>query len=318
MRASLLICLLVIGCTEKHDGKPIDGGTSVYLDAPVDADPFPAPALGFQLKNPTLVVNTGYYIGYCWYFHTPNPAELDIRSWSFQAEDGIESIQLFLTDSNSQPDDTVSADPCGLRRNIDGNPQLVFTGRGASGMRDNPNDDGAGTPVAQHVAAHQAAVLRIVYRNTAGHEIRPHVRINATAYPAGTTVTRAATYAISNDTIHVTPMSTQTVSGSCAFASTRKVFALATDYHQFMTSATVSDGATQLAQSTDYLHPADEQLSPAISITSGQVSYSCSYLAQDGIVGACDDERNCDQCVTYLLYTPASATNNDCIDSTVH
>src|SRR5262249_37632790 len=105
----LLTPLLACRATTPVDQIAPDGATGD--DAGMQQQP---PARGFQLISPTVVINPGAEISYCYYFQTSNTSELAIRRWTTRTTPGVHDTILWLTPNDQQPPGTMSTTDCGI------------------------------------------------------------------------------------------------------------------------------------------------------------------------------------------------------------
>src|SRR5262245_38931060 len=97
--------LCACGADQRIDGTP---------DAPGDDGSMPPPARGFQIKSPTVDINPGIEVTYCYYFRTPNKAEMAIQKWASHMTPGSHHMIMFLTASDQQPPGTLLTTGCGF------------------------------------------------------------------------------------------------------------------------------------------------------------------------------------------------------------
>jgi len=210
----LLTPLLACTATAQHDdpigpdGPPADSGMQQQPPS-------------FQLISPTVVVNPGAEITYCFYFQTSNTSELAIQRWASKMTPGVHDMILYLTPNDQQPPGTMSPADCGIAKRA-GGPVWTYAAQSADATVTLPGDDGSSShnPIGQLVKAHQSGFLQIHYLNTGTTGLPAHVELNAYAYPDGAQVTIAAPFVTFNLNISIMPGSqvqpaTSMVSGAC-------------------------------------------------------------------------------------------------------
>src|ERR1700759_5576719 len=77
-----------------------DGGLpDTTPDAPTDSGDgtLMPPPRGFQIVSPTIDINPGVDVTYCYYFETPNTSDMAIKKWASHLTPGGRDMILFLT-----------------------------------------------------------------------------------------------------------------------------------------------------------------------------------------------------------------------------
>jgi hypothetical protein len=207
-------------------------GAACGVDKPVDRAPdapaggdgtLPPPARGFQIVSPTVDINPGVEVTYCYYFHTPNKAELSIQKWASHMTQGSHHMILFLTPTDQQPPGTLLTSQCGFGSGVIGS-AWTYSAQTPDAESALPRDDGHGVPVGQPIKADQSGFLQMHYLNASDEVIHAHVELNAYAYDEGVQVTPAGPFVTYNTTIDIDPGSAVNpsqgmVSGTCTCAT---------------------------------------------------------------------------------------------------
>jgi hypothetical protein len=276
MRTTLLVALLV-ACGSDYASTPTPDATP----PPVDAADLPPPENGFQIRSPDIALQPGQEITYCYYFHTPNTADVVVKSWESEMTPGSHHMILYFMATADMPDGTL--DPSGNCGGANLSNLAVWTYLAQTPMArsDMPADDGAGKPVGMPVPAAQAAAMQMHYLNATDQPMMVHVTLNANGYPPGTAYTQAAAYVTYNSKIDIPPGpgSTATATGTCTVPAGAQFFTLSTHAHKQSVMNTIADGATTIQTSTDWEHPTTTTWAamPFFTFASGKLTYTCDY-----------------------------------------
>src|ERR1044071_8181393 len=122
------------------------GTTADQPDAGIDG--MPPPTRGFQLVSPTIDIDPGKEVTYCWYFHTPNTVDMSIKQWSSHMTPGSHHMILYLTPTDQQPVDTLSTTQCGISSGSTG-PVWTYSAQTEAAEGRRPADAGTGRPAGQ-------------------------------------------------------------------------------------------------------------------------------------------------------------------------
>src|ERR1043165_8510289 len=90
------------------------GGGGSDPDAAVPTDGSAAPAPAFRITTPDVPLNPGDEVTFCYYFQTPNTAELSIKRWASHMSPGSHDLVAFLTPTMLQHPGTMSTEACGF------------------------------------------------------------------------------------------------------------------------------------------------------------------------------------------------------------
>jgi len=313
------------------DGSPPpDGGMSTV---PPDASGLSPPARGFQLVSPMVDIQPGEQVSYCYYFHTPNTANLTIAKWE-SLTPGMHDMVLYVTNSQSQDPGTVSSDNCGGGIPL-GNAVWTYGTQDPDQAYNSvvlPADDGAGHAIGQLIRPNQAGFILMHYNNTTGAVIHGHVELNAHAYPDTTPVVIAAPYVTYNADIALTPGSatqptTKSYSATCtipnspdgtATGTPPKFFAMTTHTYRQGVHAVVMDGPTKVFESNNWEHPGALSMAPFYTFASGALTYQCDYRNPNtySITSGVNPKTD-EQCMAIGYFFPAATANgtgHHCID----
>jgi len=320
MRSSLAFVLVATfaACGGPASGEP-DAGT-----AP-DGGLLP-PARGFQIVSPTIEINPGIEVTYCYYFRTPNSSDLQIKKWASHMTGGSHHMILYLTSTDQQTPGTLSTSQCGVGSGNVG-PVWTYSAQSSDAAALLPADDGNGMPVGQLIKSGQSGFIQMHYLNATDAKIHAHVELNAYAYDEGVQVTPAAPFVTFNTRIDLQPATssltptTGMVNGNCNIASDAKFYVMSTHTHKQGVHTFVMDGATTVFDSTSWEHPGAKtwDTAPFYSFTSGKLTYQCEYLNPNNYGIRTGDSAVTDEmCMAIGYYFPAvGGTGHFCLNSSM-
>jgi hypothetical protein len=318
----LLTPLLACSASAQHvDQLAPDGQTS-------SDGGMPPPTRGFQLVSPSVDINAGVEITYCYYFQTPNTTELAIQRWASHMTPGVHDMILYLTPNNQQPPDTMSSADCGIAKRA-GAPVWTYAAQTADAEAALPGDDGSGNPIGQLVKARQSGFLQIHYLNTGSTMLKAHVELDAYAYPDGAQVTLAAPFVTFNLNISIMPGSqdqpaTGMVNGSCPVpldttGKPLKFFAMTSHTYKQGTHTVVKDGVDTVFETTNWALPGmySWPVSPFYTFKSGTLFYQCDYSNPNERTILTGDSATLDElCMTIGYFFPApQGLGHFCVNS---
>lgn len=325
MRSSLAFVLVatLAGC----------GGSSGNIGDPDASGPtadggLEPPARGFQIVSPTVDIDPGADITYCYYFRTPNTSDLAIKKWASHMTPGGHHMIVYLTPGKLQDTGTLVTlenKNCGLANIGMVGPVWTYSAQIPDYQTSLPADDGNGVPVAQVVKAGQLGFIQMHYQNATDAVIHAHVELNAYAYDDGVPVTQAEPFVTFDTQINLpaapSPQlpTTGTVSGKCNVTSNLKFFVMTTYTHKQGVHTSVKDGAITVFDSTNWEHPGTQHWdkSPYFSFTSGKLTYQCEYLNPNSyqiLYG--DSATTQEMCMAIGYYFPAvDGGGRFCLDS---
>jgi hypothetical protein len=282
----------------------------------------PPPARGFQLTSPTIAINPGAEVTYCYYFQTPNTGELEIQRWASRMTPGVHDMIVYLTQNDLQMP-TMSPASCGIVSNVSG---LVWTyaAQTPNAQAAMPGDDGSGNPVGQLIKARQSGFLQIHYLNTGSTVLHPQVELNAYAYPDGAQVTLAAPFMTFNLDISIMPGSqvqpaTGMVNGSCPVpldptGKPLRFFGMTSHTYKQGTHAFVKDGVDMVFETRNWELPGTTSwpVSPFYTFKSRTLFYQCEYSnPTDRTIKTGDNPAMDELCMTigYFFPVPTEGIN---------
>jgi len=310
MRTSTILLaslLALVGCQKSDnngDGTDAGNGSGSGSGSGSGTDPGTA----FTIQSTDTVIPAGTEVTYCYYFHTPNTANVVVNKWVSDMTPGSHHMILYFTQTEAGAEGTV--DQCG---SMDPNNLPVWTY--AAQQEDNTQamPDGVGMPV----PAGQPAFIQMHYLNTGDDPITVHVTLNGETFAATDSYTHAAAFVTYNTRIDVQPNSFGTAQGSCDVPSTVQFFTLSTHAHQHATETKVADGDTVLFDSTDWAHPGAMNWSmPYYTFTSGKLNYQCDYYNDTSVPVKTGPSAQTDEmCMAIGYFFPATAPIK-CINST--
>ena len=305
-RFAVVLVVLLIACDDPS------GTTADQPDAGIDGNTLPPPTRGFQLKSPTIDIDPGKEVTYCWYFHTPNTVDMSIKQWSSHMTPGSHHMILYLTPADQQPVGTLSTTQCGIANGTTG-PIWTYAAQTEDATAQLPADDGTGTPVGQPVRAGHSGFLQMHYLNATDSVLHAHVELNAYAYNDGVTVTPAGPFVTFNRHIDLMPATPAgptpgMVNGSCDVAPDEKFYVMTTHTHRQGVHTFVKDGNATLFDTTSWEHPGSAAWNaPAFyNFTSGKLTYQSEYLNPNTYEIKTGDSAATDEmCMAIGYYFPA-------------
>lgn len=328
MRSStfVLVTTLIIGggvgggCSVGPAGTPRDqpdAGTA----PPTDASP-PVPPT-FQLVSPTVDIDPGHEITYCYYFHTPNTVELAIKKWASHMTPGVHDMVVYLTSSDLQTAGSLSTDKCGFIANGIG-PVWAYSAQNPEDAVVLPADDGTGMPVGLPLRAAHAGFLQMHFVNTTTAVLHAHVELDGYAYASGVQVTPAGSFYTYSTKIDLPPGSaaaptTGIVNGKCDVAPGSKFYLVSAHTHRQGVHTFVKDDTAMVFDSTSWDHPvpATFPTSPFYTFASGKLSWQCEYVNPNSYrIQSGDNAATAETCmaVGYFFPSPGGA-GAFCLDS---
>jgi hypothetical protein len=267
-----------------------------------------APA--FTVHSKEVTIAPGEEVTLCYYFHTPNTANLAVTKWASEMGAGSHHMIVFFGAANQPPDGTLSAEGCGGPGGGTG-PVWVYASQTPTYAMSMPSDDGTGTPLAMVVPANQPAFIQIHYQNPSELPLTSTVKVDAYALPADTAFTPTAAFITYNASIDIPPNAVNDVeSRTCMTPAGAKFWFMSTHAHKQAMMMRVKDGANVVFESGDWEHPGQRDFAaPYMSFASGKLTYECTYTnlgdnATKRIISgpsAATDEM----CMSYGYYFPA-------------
>lgn len=296
---------------------PPDGGGTTT--PPPDAGGLSPPAHGFQLVTPKIPIQPHQQISYCYYFQTPNTANLRVGKWESWTPNVHDTVLYMTHNKAGEPGALTHDDSCGTA--VDGGGPVWTYAAQDPGQDYNaiamPSDDGTGKPIGQLVKPGQFGFILMHFNNASDQVVEGYVELNANAYDDAAAVTLAAPYVTYAVGFRIPPGGTSVPSTfstapiTCTIPpapdqSTPKFFAITTHTFQQGIRATVKDGATTVFQSTNWERPGSRSMAPFYTFASGGLTFQCDYVnphlysIPTGIDPATDE-----QCITIGYFFPA-------------
>jgi hypothetical protein len=272
----------------------------------------------FQLTSPAVVVAPGAEITYCYYFRTPNTAQVAIKQWTSHMTAGAADMTLFLTATDFQPPGTQTATNCGFAGGVS-IPAWTYVAYTPDADMTFPTDDGTGKPVGQVIPTNQAGYLRLHYVNGGIDPISVHVELNANTYDANTDVTKADAFVTYNSNIDIPANGSKTEVMTCDVPAGVSFFSISTHSHKQSVDTFVKDAATILFHGTDFSNPGslDVVTAPFITFASGQLTYQCDYVNPTSAnITEGDSYLTNEQCMAIAYFFPSTGPVI-CLNSTV-
>ncbi|TMQ05868.1 MAG: hypothetical protein E6J91_39495 [Deltaproteobacteria bacterium] len=288
-------------------------------DAPA-ADPgFPPPAHGFQIVTPNVDIPPGKEVTYCFYFHTPNAADVVVQRWASRMTPGSHHMILYLTPTDQQTPGTLSTSLCGIANGSFG-PVWTYSAQSPDAELALPTDDGAGHPVGQSIRAGQSGFIQMHYLNATDAVIHAHVALNAYTYNDGAQVTPAGPFVTFYRGIDLAPGSPTIptpgmVSGTCPVPNdtttgkSPRFYVMTTHTHKQGVHSFIKDGPSTVFDTTSWEHPgaATWDAAPFYSFTSGTLFYQCEYSNPNNYrIQTGDSAATDEMCMAVGYYFPAT------------
>lgn len=300
-------------------------GSSVQPGDLPDAGP---PAHGFQIVSPNVDINPQSEITYCYYFRTPNAADVAIQRWTSHMTAGAHDVILYITASDLQTPGTLSTSQCGISHLPPGIVTWTYAAQTPDAEVTLPADDGEGYPVGQRIPAGSSGFLQMHYLNTTDAVLHPRIEINAHAYPDNLDITPAGPFSTFHLGIDLSPGSATSptsgvVSGSCDVrldnGKVPKFFSMTTHTYKQSTRTFIKDGDTTLFESTNWEHPGITTWNaPSFyTFTSGKLTYQCEYANPNPYRIQTGDRTTSDElCMAIGFYFPSiDGQGQYCFDS---
>lgn len=253
-------------------GTDPDGGTVVEQ-----------PAL--QIKPPAVDLAPLEEATYCFYFRTSNTSDLVIRKWDSVLPPGAHDATVYLTNTDLEKPNTLSARPCGIKTN--GNSlRWVYAAQDTGDPKNAlvfPDDDGEGNHVGFPLAASRSGFVQIHFVNPNNAPLSAQIEINAYTYHDNKLVTPAGAFMTYNTAIDLatgspTAPTTGTVSGNCKVRADWKFFAMATHTYRQGVESKILDGATALVTTSNWERAGMTTWGPEFySFKGGSLSYQCAF-----------------------------------------
>lgn len=322
MRSSVALVLVttLAGCGSA------DGSAGEQPDAePAGDGGLQPPERGFQIISPTVDLDPGAEITYCYYFRASNTSDLKIKKWASHMTPGVHHMIVYLTHDKMRDPGTLDTQKCGLASIGVAGPIWTYAAQTPDHAALLPADDGNGVPVGQLVQTGQHGFIQMHFLNATDATLHAHVELNAYAYDEGVQVTPAGPFVTLNTQIDLAPAvnsvtpSTGMVNGNCNVSNSAKFYVMTTYTHKQGVHTFIKDGATTVFDSVNWEHPGTRNWNspPFYSFTSGKLTYQCEYVNPNGYRIQYGDDTTMDEmCMAIGYYFPDdTGTGHFCLNS---
>ncbi len=290
------------------------GDDDVAADAPDTTGETPA----FTITSKDVTLHPGEETTYCYYFHTPNAANLAIRKWSSDMQPVSHHVIMYFGAANQPADGTLTTNSCGAGTGV---PVWIYASQTAHGELVMPQDDGTGKPLGMNVPANQPAYLQIHYLNATDADVTAPVTLDAYAYAPGTQYTPTAAFVTYNSKINIPAHAVGHVeSQTCATPAGATFWTVSTHAHKQAVATDLKDGSSMVFSSTDWEHPGVKSwaATPFYKFASNSMTYECTYdntgdNANNVVKSGASAATN-EMCMGTGYFFPAS-TAKFCIDN---
>jgi len=244
------------------------GGGDDVLD--VDAGTAP-PAEGFRIQSPSITIEAGQEVTYCYYTTINIPRAMGVKRWSSTMTPGSHHLILYFQ-NHGKPDGTIDQECGGVGGGANNIPVWTYSAQTPTSQAVMPA--GIGMQVDQG----QQAYVQMHYFNASDAAIVANVTVDAEAYAAAETFTPAAAYVTYNTNINVPANSTGMAQGTCTVPAGAKFFQLSTHAHKHATLTRVTDGGSMVFESMEWEHPGARLWTAAPFFSfAGPLTYRCEY-----------------------------------------
>jgi len=298
--------------TPARDASDAEVGTS-------DGGDSASPAPGFDVLFPPTDVVAGQSLTTCYYLHTSNVVDANVKSWASRQSGIVAHMALVFTPADVQPAGTVSTTSnCS-----------IFGGAGASWVYSSwtpvggwtfPSDDGSGAPVGKPVKQGQSAYLVVEALNATANTQKATAELHATAYAAGVSVTAAEPYVATNVNLNIPAATASDVeSKTCAVPAGVKFNWMSVYTHVHAVRRAIKDSATVLFQTTNLADPGatTKGSPPFATFTSNQVTYECEFANASAVNITFGPDRNTEEACAMLSYHFPATKPRSCINSSL-
>ena len=259
----------------------------------------------FTIQSTDTVIPAGTEVTYCYYFHTPNTANIAVNRWVSDMTPGSHHM-IFFTGGPDHPDGLDMSNDCGIGGSITSISKWVFASQTQHLDQPLPVDDGTGKPLAQIIAPNTLGAFQMHYLNSTEGPLTVHVKLSAYAMAANTPYTETDAYVTYNQDIAIPPGSTGTdATGTCPTPAGAKFWTMSTHSHKQSLETKVTDGTAMVVDSTDWEHPSVTNWNTGSFFTyaSNSVTWTCHYK-NDGETALPDNSAK-------TIYAGAHATTDE-------
>ena len=301
------------GSDAGHDSGPGDDAGEVDPPPPdVPPEP-PPPPPAFQIASPIIDIAAGDEKTYCYYFRTPNTAELAIKQWSSHMTEGSVRMVMFRTQGDEEDVGTLTERNCGIKAN-GFTPVWTYATESLDAEMVMPADDGNGHPVGQIIEANQSGFLMMQFHNTTSQLIRVRVELSAHAYDDTAQVVPVAPFVAYNNRIDLpaasgpTTPSTGEVNGDCTVSKDVRFFHVSTHTQKQAVYTSIKNGGATVFDTTALGMPGRSwNAPPFLAFSTGALSYECEYENPNSYrIKTGDNASRDEMCVAVGYYFPAT------------
>jgi len=297
--------LALVGC-QKSDNN--GGGTDAGNGSGSGSGSGTDPGAAFTIQSTDTVINAGQEVTYCYYFHTPNTANVVVNKWVSDMTPGSHHM-IFFTGGPDHADGLDTSNSCGIGTSVNSISKWVFASQTAHLEEDLPGDDGTGKPLAQIIAPNTLGAFQMHYLNATDGPLTVHVKLSAYALADNVPYTETDAYITYNQDISIPPGSTGTdATATCPTPPGVKFWTMSTHSHKQSVETKVMDGSSMVVDSTDWEHPTVTSWNtmPFFTYASNSVTWNCHYK-NDGETAPPDNSA------TTIKAGPSAQTNEMCM-----
>jgi len=244
-RFASLAAALVVGAACGGGGGGGDGGDDDVPDVDAGTNP---PAEGFRIQSPSITIEPGQEVTYCYYTTLNLPRTMGVKRWSSVMTPGSHHLIVFFQ-NHGKADGTIDQDCGGVGGSVSNLPVWTYSAQTPT------NEAVMPAGIGMQVNQGQQAYVQMHYFNSGDAPLEANVTIDAEAYAAAESFTPAAAYVTYNTNINVPANSTGMAQGSCNVPAGAKFFTMSTHAHKHATLTRVTDGGSMVFKSTQWEPP---------------------------------------------------------------
>ncbi len=278
--------------------------------------------LAFQIQTPNIELAPGEDSVQCYFFQSPNTANMAIRRWQLNKGEGILKVTLFASYNTSwqpvaiSPSGTLSASNCAFASGA-GFKAWLFDTRQASDDLEFPSDDGTGMPLAFELQPNQPLILQLKLFNSTAVAISANASLIAQAIAPGNPYTKSASFITHNSAINIPALNSGTATQSCPHPP-GKYWWMSMRTHRFGISAKAKDGTAMLLDSTNWEIPTEAiYTAPSFyQFAQPDVTYECTYNNDSGSNLNAGESESSDEICRFVGYFFPAPNPGLCENST--
>lgn len=278
------------------------GGTADAGDGGLASPP------GFTVQSPEIDVPASTELIACYYFHTANDADLNVKTWKSTLTTGLADVSVLFTATDRATPGTVSFSDCSLLGAFNDASAWTYSTWKMNDGWSFPADDGTGKPVGKPVKAQQSGYLLLHAINASDTAIKVRATLEATGYPLGTAITQAESFVTYNSAIQIPAMGTSSAQNTCPIPAGAHFTWLTTYSRKASVQTSVKDTTSTLFESTNFENPgaATWAQAPFGTVAGNQVSVKCDYVNQGNGAVTAGDSPNDEACMMLGFHFPAT------------